>query len=128
MTEAVAMDIRELSPDERARVEKYLMLDEEQLFSLIPVYLPEYNNSVFSPEGQLEAGRTWFEAIRSSLEQKVCHEWQMCRMIADPDLNDVTNLVVVIGDTVRASGHGFPPFVVASIIVRMGVRRFCSCP
>ena len=118
----------ELTPGERERVGKYLLLDEEQLFSLIPPYLTEYDGARFSPEGQQEAGRMWFEAIRGSVEQKLCNEWQMCRRIGDPEFSDATNLVVVIGDALATQVTGVPPVLVAAIIVRIGVRRFCSCP
>jgi hypothetical protein len=124
----VAMHIRELAPGERERAERYMLLDEEQLYSLIPPHLPEYEGTVFSPEGQREAGKTWFAAVRGSLEQKVCEEWQMCRMIGDPDFDDAAKLVVVVGDAVATTVTGVPPVLVAAIIVRMGVRSFCDCP
>jgi hypothetical protein len=122
------MQIGDLTPFERERVDKYLVLDEDLLFSLIPQHLPEYEGTYFSPDGQRDAGRRWFEAIRGSLEQKVCHEWRMCRRIGDPEFADATTLVLVIGDAVSTKVAGVPPVLVAAIIVRMGVRRFCRCP
>lgn len=124
----VAMEIRGFNPGERERAERYLLLDEEQLYPLIPPYLTEYDHTRFSPDGQREAGRTWFEAIRGSLEQKLCDEWRMCRTIGRPEFADAAALVVVIGDAIATTVAGVPPVLVATIIVRMGVRRFCDCP
>lgn len=122
------MQIRDFAPGERERAEKYLLLSEDQLYSLIPPHLPEYEGTFFSPEGQREAGQKWFASVRSRLEQTVCEEWQMCRRIDDPDFEDAAKLVVVIGDAASTVVVGVPPVLVASIIVRMGVRNFCDCP
>jgi hypothetical protein len=122
------MQVRELDPAERRRVERYLLLDEEQLFSLLPPYLSEYADTSFSPDGQREAGRSWFEAARGSLEQQLCQEWQMCRMLGEPEFDDTTNLVIVIGDAIASKAAGIPPVLVGAIIARIGVRRFCNCP
>ena len=122
------MQARDFAPGERERVEKYLLLDEEHLYSLIPPYLSEYDGTVFSPEGQEEAGRTWFAAMRPRLEQKVCIEWQICERIDDPDFEDAAKVVVVLGDALTTVVAGVPPVLVSSIIVRIGLRRFCNCP
>lgn len=105
-----------------------MVLDEDQLFSLIPPYLSEYDNTMFSPEGQREAGRTWFEAARGSFERRLCKELKMCRMLGKPEFDDATNLVIVIGDAIATTVTGVPPVLVATIIARIGVRRFCNCP
>lgn len=104
------------------------MLGEEQLYSLIPPHLREYDGTAFSPDGQREAGATWFAAQRTRLEARVCDDWQMCKAIDDPRFEDAAKLVVVIGDAVAAAVTGVPPVLVASIIVRMGLRNFCNCP
>lgn len=123
-----SVQIRRLDPAEHRRVQQYLLLDEEQLFSLIPPYLSEYERASFSPEGQQETGRTWFEAARGSLERQLCEEWQMCRMLGKPEFDDATNLVIVIGDAIATTVTGVPPVLIAAIIARIGVRRFCDCP
>src|SRR4051794_7115821 len=115
-----AVEVRELDPAERRRVERFLLLDEEQLFSLIPTYLSEYERTVFSPDGQREAGRTWFEAARGSLERRLCEEWQICRKLGRPEFEDATNLVIVIGDAIATTVTGVPPVLVAAIIARIG--------
>jgi hypothetical protein len=121
------MPVREFSPGERERVEKYLLLDEEHLYSLIPPYLLEFDGTVFQTEGQVEAGRRWFAALRPRLEQKLCDEWQMCKKIDDPDFEDAAKVVVILGDALATVVAGVPPVLVSSIIVRIGLRRFCDC-
>ena len=122
------MHVRELDEAERRRVDRYVLLDEDRLFSLIPPYLSEHEHTSFSPEGQREAGRAWFEAMRGSLEQRLCDEWGMCRMLGRPEFDDATTLVVVIGDAIATKVTGVPPILVGAIIARIGVRRFCDCP
>jgi hypothetical protein len=68
------MQVREATPRERERIEKYLLLDERYLFSLIPPYLAEYGHTAFSPDGQEEAGKAWFGSIRGSLERILCND------------------------------------------------------
>jgi hypothetical protein len=121
------LEVREFEAGERERVEKYLLLGEDQLFSLIPHYLPDYKEAVFSPIGQREVGREWFAGVRGRLEQRLCREWQLCEKLDDPTFDDVGKLVIVVGDTVATVVAGVPPVLVASLIVRIGVRRFCDC-
>jgi hypothetical protein len=122
------MPAAQLTSAQREKVEQYLFVDEDQLWSLIPPYLEAYADTHFSPEGQADAGREWFEALRATLQRRLCDEWQLCRKLGQPELSDTTNLVVVIGDAIATHVRGVPPVLVAAIIVRMGARRFCVCP
>ena len=121
------MNIRDINEAERQEIAKYLMLDEQWLYSLIPPYLPEYERAFFESEGQIKAGRKKFEEMRQNLHEVICEDFDICRKIDDPVLNDTLNLVVVIGDVISATIVGIPPFLLASIVVKIGVRNFCNC-
>lgn len=121
------MNIRNISKDEREEIEKYLVLDEDLLYSLIPPYVPEYKNYMFAPEGQIEAGKKKFQEIRHTLYEKICNEWDLCNKIDDPALNDTINIVAIVGDTISTIVVGIPPILLASILVKIGLRKFCSC-
>jgi len=77
--------------------------------------------------GQIEAGKKKFQELIPQLHKKICGEWELCKKIDDPVLNDQINLVVAIGDVICALIGIIPPNLIATLIVKMGVRAFCSC-
>jgi hypothetical protein len=121
------MTTRVPSESERERIRKYLSLDEESLYSLLPLYLDEYAGTAFSPEGQQEAGRSAFRQRRARIHQSLCRDWQLCRKIDHPAFTDTINLVVVVGDAIATAVSGIPPILVASLLVKIGLRSFCGC-
>ena len=121
------MDIRAISQLEQEEISNYLALDEELLYSLIPPYLPEYQNTVFAPEGQITAGKKTFKSMEKQLHKKLCKQWKLCKRIDDPTFEDTTKLIVLIGDVIATPAVGVPPFLIASIVVKIGVREFCNC-
>jgi hypothetical protein len=122
------MEIRKIGEEEREEIEKYLMLDDSWLYSLIPPYLPEYKHTEFAPEGQIEAGKNKFQELKQRLYVKICKEWDICKKIDHPMFDDELNLVVVIGDAISTVSMSIPPFLIASIILKIGLRKFCDCP
>ena len=121
------MIIREPSIEEREAIENYLYLDEEQLYSLLPQYDAAYNNTYFSPDGQQATGKKIFDNLKQRLKQKICNEWSMCKKINDPVFEDSLKLAIVIGDAIATSLIMLPPVLIASIILKIGLRKFCSC-
>ena len=122
------MHPRKIDPREHEEITKYLMLDENMLYSLIPPYFPEYEGTLFTMEGQIDAGREKFQTLRPRLRVKICEEWELCKKIDDSILQDEVNLVIAIADILSTITTGIPPFLVASILVRIGLRNFCNCP
>jgi hypothetical protein len=120
--------VAEISPEERRRIQRYLQLDEENLYPLLLKYSDEYKDKIASPLWQEEWGRKVFERLEGGLRQVLCVEWDMCERLNDQNVKDGTNLVVVIGDVIAAKVAGFPPFLIASLLVKIGLRRFCACP
>ena len=113
-----------LTEPERQEIEEYLSLDEDLLYSLIP---PFVSTDAYSPVGQVEDGKREFERIKPSLYEAVCVNWNCCSKIDDPALQDNINLVVALADTIASPTIGIPPFIIATILVKIGLRRFCKC-
>jgi hypothetical protein len=122
------MQIREISTKEREQLAEYLSLDENVLYSLLPPYLAEYKQTYFTFKGQIDAGKKAFAKIRDDLHVKICEEWKLCDKIDDPMLQDQVNLAIVIADTIMTIKTGIPPFIISTILVKIGLRDFCNCP
>ncbi|GEM_PF-1891645 len=114
-------------PETRAVIKEYLSLDETSLYNLIPLYVPAYKHTFFSPEGEVEAGRKEFHAIRNKLYQLVCVDWGYCSRRNDPDLQDSIALVIAVADVISAACGAIPPFLIAALLVKKGLNVFCNC-
>lgn len=110
--------------DNRELIIRYMALDVDLLYGLIPIELEEYTDTRFSPEGQADAGRRFFVRITRQLQDALCPKWAEWRV--NPEMQDSVNLVAAIADIISSLFVGVPPFVVASIIVKLGLGRFCS--
>jgi len=117
------MAVRDITSDERERIAQYLTLDVDQLYSLIAD-----ENAFYTPDGQRAAGRRQFDAIRGVLRQKLCDEWEACQKIERWDGKDVPTLVIAVADVVCAVAlAGVPAILLASLIVKIGIRQLCGC-
>jgi hypothetical protein len=108
-------------------IRDYLSLDEQDLYELIPGFLPEYEGTNFMTEGQRAAGKKAFEQRVNAIKKTLCHDWQLCSRLKDPNFDDTVKLVVMVGDVIAACSGGIPPFLAASIIAKIGIRNFCNC-
>jgi hypothetical protein len=117
----------QLSSRDRERIARYLELEEENLYSVLAAYAEELRGTMFDPAGQRKAGREIFEKLEAGLRTRLCDEWGLCAKVEDASVKDATSLVVVVGDVISAGVIGFPPFLVASLLVKIGLRKFCKC-
>jgi hypothetical protein len=121
------MPEREISSKDRERIEKYLQLDEKHLYSVLATHAEELRGKIYDPAGQQADGKRVFEGLEAGLRTRLCDEWGLCAKLEDASVKDATNLVVIIGDVIAARVIGLPPFLVASLLVKIGLRRFCKC-
>lgn len=121
------MQAPEISQRERQLIDMYLKLDEERLYSVLAAQAEESWGKVFDPAGQMAAGRGILNKLEARLRTRLCDEWHLCAKLDDTSVKDSTNLVVVVGDAISASVTGVPPFLVASLLVKIGLRQFCKC-
>jgi|ERR1700730_11191565 hypothetical protein len=120
------MNKADIDPQTRKEIIEYLSLEEEDFYPILGAYSAA-QGTLFSPRGQIEAGKRYFSSIRHDLHQKICVEWNLCAKIADPRWGDGVQLAAVLGDIVSTVAVGVPPLIIASLIVKIGVRSFCSC-
>ena len=114
----------DISSQDRARIGKYLQLDEDQLYSVLASIT---ETGVFDPAGQRAAGKRTFARLEVTLHTRLCDEWGLCDKLKDESVKDATNVVVIIGDVIATHLGGLPPFLIASLLVKIGLRHFCKC-
>jgi hypothetical protein len=131
------IEIRQINEKEREEIEEYLFLDEPELYSLITPYFSSEPGIItgFETEGQIRAGRKKFNELKPFLYKKICQEWKLCEKIDNPSLQDNLNLVVALSDilatttiTITGVTGTMPPFLIATILLKIGLRKFCNCP
>jgi hypothetical protein len=131
------IEIRQITEKEREEIEEYLFLDEPLLYSLIPTYFHSETGIIigFETEGQIQSGRNKFNELKPFLHEKICQEWQLCEKLDNPSQQDNLNLVVALGDiiatttiTITGITGTIPPFLIATILLKIGLRKFCNCP
>jgi hypothetical protein len=53
-------------------------------------------------------------------------QWHACEMIKQ--YQDETALTMAIGDVLMTLGAAVPVATVATLVVKIGVKKFCNCP
>jgi hypothetical protein len=119
--------MRPLDPEEQDDIEKYLILDEPLLHSLIPPYDQKTKHNIYSPDGQMAEGKRLFMELQPAVYAKLCEEWKLCDKLDELLLMDDVKLVAIIGDIIASIVGEIPPHLIAAIIVKMGIRTFCKC-
>jgi len=112
---------------ERQKIQQLLRLDHDGLLSLLPAYDPKYEHTRFAPEGQLSAGKEIFERLKKVLYERVCVDWDYCRKRKSDKYQDQVVLVASVADVISAVTVGIPPFVIATLLFKIGLGRFCDC-
>jgi hypothetical protein len=119
--------MQELSEEERKYINDLLLLEADGLYMLIPPLLSEYTSTQFREEGQKQAGMDEFEKRKSRINQALCIDWNACEKLRNDLFQDRALLIASIADAVSASTFGIPPFIVAVLIFKLGLRQFCHC-
>lgn len=122
------MSTDDIAQNDRNKIKEFLAMDEEQLYAAIPLYMAEYRGTLFSPQRQVETGKEVFRSMQDSLRQVLCEDWRLCDKIDRPQWDDSITLVAAIGDVIATHIVGsIPPFVIAALLVKIGLRAFCKC-
>jgi hypothetical protein len=120
--------IPNMTEADKRRIERYMLLDANDLVALIPSYLPEYRETLFAPEGQRNAGWREFDRLKSVVVPILCVDWNLCKKIKSEQYKDAISLISAIADIIAAHSGFVPPFLASTIIFKMGVRQLCKCP
>ncbi len=101
-----------------------LSLTEEQLLSKVADHL-NFDDVLYAPDVKYVIGKKWFDSKMKSLQQKLCHEWNIAEKMDLPQYQDMTNFISVIADILSTMSLGIPATLIAVLIVKMGIRKFC---
>jgi hypothetical protein len=120
------IELKVVEDGERRRIEKYLKLDIPLLCSLIPIAADK--STIFSPDGQIARGQALLEDLKPVLRESLCNAWQLCEKIQDEADVDEVALIATIAEVISPVVHNIPATLVATILVKLGLRNFCDCP
>jgi hypothetical protein len=113
-----------MEPKERERISRYLALDEDELYSLIPPYLGGI--VLYSPSGMIEAGKAFCERKYSELREVVCGEFDWPVKRKDPIFNDNVALVAAVAQALMSHTESVPPAILATLLVKKGLDSLCK--
>jgi hypothetical protein len=119
--------MKAITESDKLYINDLLLLEADDLYSLIPPLLVEYASTAFSSEGQKKAGIHEFEKRRSAIQQALCVDWNGCEKLLNRSADDKVMLIASIADAISASTIGLPPFIIATLIFKLGIRQFCNC-
>jgi len=115
-----------ISKKERDKINRYLTLDVDELYAMIPPFLPEYKTTLFAPPGMILAGKKYYEEIYVSLRKVICEDFNWPEKRKNPKFNDNIELIATISDAITAYIGGMPSFIIATIIVKMKLDDLCK--
>ncbi|MGJ7484494.1 hypothetical protein ACSFA2_04520 [Variovorax sp. LT2P21] len=98
--------------------------------------LGEFGRAVLKQRGGLQArppglkqliklAREWLKAEHKSLQALVCGSDKV-RQVVQAEPNAKGKIVLVVVDTIAAAYVGFPCVTIAEILVRDGIKDFCT--
>ena len=119
--------MRDPTPQERNQAAYLAGLDVDALYMSAGRASQGSVGVQFSPERALEEGKSWLESQHDVLYAAICLEWEYCRKRDRAALRDPIALAIAVGDLIVAAVGGVPPLVVSTLLVKIGLDRFCGC-
>lgn len=108
----------------REKLKKALGMSTDELFRELYIdYAPSAGVLDESETDQKQKGIRIFEMRSSELRDLLCSQQEA---IASKIQGDPMQLAVVIADLVASSTIGLAPFIVSALIVRIGLKHYCS--
>ncbi|MBM4277571.1 MAG: hypothetical protein FJ130_06740 [Deltaproteobacteria bacterium] len=109
-------------------IKRLLALNEDELYHELAIRLEESATSMYGPSALINAGRQAFDRLRKKLYVRICLESRFCNKLDDPQLNDEVTLVVTLADLIASGAIGvpIPPILLSTLLVKIGIRKFCS--
>jgi hypothetical protein len=118
-----------LTEEQRSDIDRFLSQDIDTLLSTLSLLESSKTEGLkYLPGQELEQGKKIFDSLSTQLYQKICVDWEFCKKRNDPDLSDTVNLVATIMDILSSMTLGFPPVLIATILTKKGLTKFCGCP
>lgn len=119
--------MRNISEEERQRIENLLSKEIVELYMLIAQTDPAYSDVFFTPREAYTKGQESMNRLSKQLYQKICVEWNYCHRRHDTDLSDNMLLVAGVSDLILGIVGEIPATIIAVLIIKKGLNRFCKC-
>jgi len=120
--------MKQISESQRLEIQQYLSQDIDILYSTLDlISSAETLGRYHMPGNENLRGIAKFKELVPILRQKVCIEWNYCAKKNDPELQETVYLVAAIADAIATSTIGFPPTLIAAILLKKGLTSFCGC-
>ena len=116
-----------MTPDDRAELKPLLEKDLDELYILLAQSDPANADTFFSADEAREQGRRTFERLSGPLRRRICVDWGYCDKSTTGQFSDVLTLTAAVADVIVTVVGGIPAGTVATIAVKIGLRRFCKC-
>jgi len=111
----------------RAAIEFFLAYSDKQLLLMLrPYYKRQLEFAGLVPK-RVRQGDIWVQMYEPLLYGKLCVQEGMCAKLSSQGSLDEVTLTLRIADLICHLLWKLPPFVVAALLVKIGIARFCHC-
>jgi hypothetical protein len=110
----------------RAEIAFFLGHTENQLLAMLGAYDKRQLEFVGLLPKRLRPGNLWVQLYEPLLYGKLCVQKDLCAKLSLASTDDVS-LTLHLADIVCSLLWKLPPFMVAAVLVRIGITRFCHC-
>jgi len=113
--------------DNREIIKQLMSKDLDDLYILLATNSRTDKALMYSQSYFIKVGKRVFDQIELKLHDVVCKEWEYCEKRNNPELQDNITLVAAVTDAIASVVIGFPPILIATILVKKGLNNFCDC-
>lgn len=115
---------KKIRPEEEFELDEYLKLDIDFLYGILARKFFPYSKDL------VEEGKKIIGQIDEELFQKICVEMEFCKNKASFNYLDTKSLSVLLYENLESiefQGSKIPKILLAVILVKIGLPRFCKC-
>jgi len=112
-----------MNQDQRhSKAKEYLNRSLEDLLSELGTHVPRIR-------GEKKSKHNFWKSIEPVLRQRVCIDWKWCHQREKLNFQNLEDLVVVLAEALTGLviPSSIPLMLIASILVKIGVDKFCQC-
>jgi hypothetical protein len=111
----------------RDEIKRLLEQDLDELSALLGQSDPEAQDTLYSFDAARDWGEKVMTRLSASLRARICDEWGYCAKRRTKAFNDDVTLAMAVADVILKIIGAFPVSIVATILVKKGLNRFCGC-
>jgi len=72
-------------------------------------------------------GKRWFQETKEGLYDLICRKWNFCQKRRQIEFQNNVVLVIAIADLISGLALKVSPFIIAALLVKKGLNKFCGC-